>query len=255
MSTQITEEKQGIDSFVIRIIGCLSMLWSILSDSGIEGIHNEAIADCARWFSFTLFAFLLAQGIKHSSNKKMYFRRLFVFTVLSEVCYDLFCFGTPWNTEKQSVMLTVFISFLIMLLCSIVKDRLNNLIVSFFAIVVLSIGGINLANLIHCEFGTYGILISMLFYTSLDLSYPKLYQITLMGLYSFLVTTDTVIVLVIGNMQYSVPIAIFAIFALLITWLYNDRRGPNSLALKIVYYSMYPFFLLAVYLTKIILKS
>ncbi len=255
MKTQITEEKQGINSLIIRILACLSMLWSILCDSGLEFAANAAIANCARWFSYTLFAFLLAQGIQHSSNKKLYLRRLLVFTVLSEFCYDFYHFGTVWNIQKQSVMLTVFISFMIMLLCSIIKSRLNNLIVSACAIVGLTIGGINLANYLRCEFGTYGILIAMLFYTSLDISYPKLFQIAAMGLYAYLVTTDTVIILSLGNMQYSIPIAVFAIFALLITWLYNGTRGPNSLGLKIVYYSMYPLFLLAVGLMKILMKS
>ncbi len=255
MSTQITEEKRGISSFVIRIIACLSMFWSILSESGLEGVTNQGIADCARWFSYTLFAFLLAQGIRHSSNKKKYLSRMLVFTALSEVCYDFFHFGTVWNTKKQSIMLTLFISFFIMLLCSILKDRLNNLIVSIAAVVCLSIGGMNLANFLHCEFSQYGILIAMLFYTSLDLSYPKLYQISLMAFYAYTVTTETVIVLFIGNLQYSIPIAVFAIFALFLTWLYNDKRGPNSLGLKITYYSIYPLLLTVFGLVKILTKS
>ena len=235
--------KKGLSSFWLRIIAILAMIWSFAATSDNLGLKNSALSDCMMWFSYTIFAFLLAEGINHTTNSILYVRRFALFTVISEFAYDYYTFGTPFNMEKQSIMLTLFICLLIMLLCDYLKRRFRNTVVNMIAIVLTSIIAINITNLVHSEFGKYGVLIAMLFYSTYDLSYPKFFEIATMGLYSFYAKIDTIISVTVNGLQYTVPITVFAILGLLVTWFYNEKRGPNKLWIKIVFYFVYPLVL------------
>ena len=130
-----------------------------------------------------------------------------------------------------------------MLLCDYLKRRFRNTVVNMIAIVLTSIIAINITNLVHSEFGKYGVLIAMLFYSTYDLSYPKFFEIVTMVLYSFYAKIDTIISVTVNGLQYTVPITVFAILGLLVTWFYNEKRGPNKLWIKIVFYFVYPLVL------------
>ena len=130
---------RGLNSFWIRIIGIASMIWSFLTASDIAGIRNLALSDCMLWFSYTIFAFLLVEGVNNTSNRLLYFRRFIVFTVLSEFAYDLYRFGTFFNMEGQSIMLTLLICLAIMFICDYFKRRFRNLVLDIILIVALSI--------------------------------------------------------------------------------------------------------------------
>ena len=237
----------GISSFWIRMIGVASMIWSFVSSSYKLPFHNSAIADCMMWFSYTIFAFLLAEGVNKTSRRLLYLRRMFVFAVISEVAYDLYKYDKFFDNRGQSVMLTLFICLCVMLICDYFKRRFRNIVLDIILIFALSVAAINLCTKLNSEFGKYGIMIGMLFYTSYDLTYSKTFEIIVMAAYSFYAKIDTIITVTINGLQYTVPIAVFAILALFVTWLYNEERGPNKIAVKIIFYVIYPAVLLAFY--------
>lgn len=241
------KDNKGINALGIRIIAALAMLWSFLCSVKIPGLENSALADCMYWFSYTLFAFLLTEGVKNTSNRIMYIERFAVFTAVSEVAYDYYTYGTYWSTKGQSIMLTLFICLTVMLFCDYLARRFNNIVINLASIFILAVGAINLAAYLNCEFSKYGVLIAMLFFASRNVSYPKLMQIALMGYYTYMVSTDTIITITVNGLQYSVPIAVFAILALFVSWFYNKKRGANPMALKIIFYLIYPLMLFAFY--------
>ncbi len=238
----------GISSFWIRLIGIAAMIWSFTTASSKLPFHNSALSDCMMWFSYTIFAFLLAEGLNKTSNKLLYLRRFAVFTVVSEVAFDYYRFGTYFDMKEQSIMLTLFICLTFMIILDYIKRRFRNIVLDIIMIVVLSVAAMNLTNLAHSQFGKYGVLIAMLFYTSYDLTYPKTFEFAAMALYSFYAKINTIISVTVNGLQYTVPITIFAILALVVTWFYNEERGPNKIWLKILFYLVYPVCLMAFFL-------
>ena len=236
-------ENKGLNAFVIRIVAIIAMICSMYAQT-----NESKLADCLLWFSYTIFAFLMVEGINNTTNRLLYFRRMLVFTVLAEVPYDLFTFEKPWDISEQSIMLTLFIGFCICNICEYIRNKLNNSIINGVAVVVLTYLGIIAAQRLNAQFGKYGLLILMLFYVSYNLRYAKIFELALMLYYGFTVSTESVIDISINDIQYSIPIVAFAVLATFFTWTYNEKRGLNTFALKICFYLVYPVSLLAFYL-------
>lgn len=64
--------------------------------------------------SFPLFAYLLVQGFVCTGNYKQYLKRVGVFALLSEIPFDLVFSGAWINPGAQNVMLTLFISLVVL---------------------------------------------------------------------------------------------------------------------------------------------
>ncbi|MBQ1891072.1 MAG: conjugal transfer protein TraX, partial [Firmicutes bacterium] len=79
----------------------------------LTGVHEVDWPTYMLYFSFTIFAFLLIEGIKKTSNKYAYFRRIVLFTVISEIPHDLLICGNWWDVSRQSIMLSILIAFII----------------------------------------------------------------------------------------------------------------------------------------------
>lgn len=64
--------------------------------------------------SFPIFCFLLVEGFYHTSNRKKYALRLFLFACISEIPFDLCFRGKILEFSYQNVMFTLLIGFLTM---------------------------------------------------------------------------------------------------------------------------------------------
>lgn len=60
---------------------------------------------------FPIFCFLLIEGFFHTSSKKKYAIRLFLFALLSEFPFDYALFDSPVNLGYQNVFLLCFSDF------------------------------------------------------------------------------------------------------------------------------------------------
>ena len=172
-------------------------------------------------FSFPFFAYLLVEGVIHTSDFWKYFRRVLIFALLSEVPYDLCFFNETYDLTRQNPMFTLAIG----LLCMYFMQQFHRRsILKWFSVAVCCA----LAYAVKSDFGLFGVL-------GIALMYNFRKEKTLRIL-SGIATTALL------------SLDLYGIGALcyLLILLYNGDRG--HLSMKWFYYLYYPLHLTVFYL-------
>lgn len=106
-----------VNSLFLKIFGVITMtcdhfskLCSFMNITWInENLLN--IFDIIGRLSFPIFAFLIIEGMIHSSNKNKYLLRLFILSVVCDLCFYLFTsfyWGNPITTLFLGAMQFTF---------------------------------------------------------------------------------------------------------------------------------------------------
>lgn len=248
MADTVYKNRKGFNALILRLIAYAAMTFgysTLLSDN-----HEVDWPTYMLYFSFTIFAFLLIEGIKKTSNKYAYFRRIILFTIISEIPHDLLICGRWWDISRQSIMLSITIAFIIVNVAEIIKERFDNMILTLISTVVLCYLAGLVCELLNCEISYFGMAIVGIMYISSNVTYPRLLQLICFGLIVLYVAADNYFNIMVDGLYYSFPDKSFAMLGAIFTWLYNGKRGPNNLAVKIIYYAYFPLMLLVIWLIK-----
>lgn len=98
--------KQGLSQEGLKLIACVSMLVDHIGMLFLPGLGFRMIGRIA----FPIYCFLLVEGEHYTRNPKRYALRLAIGALLSELPYDLACYG-GWSWAHQSVMVTLLLGF------------------------------------------------------------------------------------------------------------------------------------------------
>ncbi len=101
--------------FGLKVMACLCMLIDHIGYCG--GIFWMRVIGR---LAFPIYAFLIANGYRHTRNVPRYMLRLFCAAVLSEPCFDRFVSDTWFDPAYQNVLWTLLLG----LMCLILKDWL-----------------------------------------------------------------------------------------------------------------------------------
>lgn len=179
--------------------------------------------------SFPIYAFLISEGIRHTSSKKRYLTRLFICGVISEPIYDLTFFGGLFIPQDQNIMFSLFLSAAIL---SVINKTENNRYISEYkknGIACASvIAGCILSEIFSMDYGAAGILTVIIFYYIKDRKAA--------GCLSVMNLTAL-------NNIYE----IFAVTAVPLIALYNGKKGKLQ-SNKYIFYAFYPMHILLIYL-------
>ena len=234
---QIGKKEFGISNFAIRILGIITMVAAVV---GYMKGYGYDWLEAFGWTSFTFFAFLLAEGVVHTTSKELYFRRFLLFTVIGEVLYTYYRTKAFWSAKFFSAMTTMFLGFIVILVTSILRKKYDNMVLDMIALGVLGYGAYWLADNFNFDFGGFGILIIIGFYIARVVTYTKITQAAVLFYISFFLSSNVLTYVSIGGIQYPVSSELFSMIALPFIWLYNDERGPNSIFLQILQYLAFP---------------
>ncbi|HPX70870.1 MAG TPA: TraX family protein [Bacillota bacterium] len=238
------KEKKGINSFALRTTAIAAMLCDFVWTYLVPG-QNWVMK--LEWFAFPLFAFLLSEGFRHSSNRPLYATRLVIFACLSEIPYNLMTAKALSFPRSQNVMMTLCLGLACMSLTHAARKKFGNVIVTGATAVLSTLGASALASGLGFEMGRCGIVIIMIFYIASGLKYAKLAQLAALAAFTAATASDHIVSPIIGEYRYVAPAQALSLLALILIWLYNGERGPNNLHLKRIFYFIYPLSCLAIY--------
>lgn len=202
---------------------------------------------CLGRMAFPIFAFLLAEGYRHTRDVRRYALRLLLGAVLSEIPFNLFYSGVAVYPFHQNVLWTFFIALVLMALLDGIRRRFRPV-----PAVLLS-GGAVLAGFL-LGYGTMvdyygvGVLTALVFYFFREKN-VRCFAGQLACLYILHVH-------ILGGYYYEYTIAGFqvhivqqglALLALVPIWLYRGRPGRGGRAFRAFCYLFYPAHMLALF--------
>ena len=198
----------GINANQLRVLAMFLMLLDHLWATLVPGNFWMTYLGRA---AFPIFAFQISEGFFHSSDRRRYAKRLFLFALLSEVPFDLIYGGTMLYPFHQNVMFTLLLG---LLACCVIDRARGERTARATLRGALSVAGILLLSLIGMvDYGWKGVMTVVAFYLLRDF-----------------------------------PTQGFAVLSLLPIWLYNGRRGGGGKALQYAFYAFYPAHMLVLYL-------
>ena len=117
-----------------------AMLWA--------GIAS--MAEVVGMTAISIYAYLLVQGVRHTSSMGKYALSVLVFALVSEVPYDLALYGKVWSWESQNTLWTVFIALIVLWMMKYVEGRGA---MTYVLSAVAALGGCLWTILFQCKFG------------------------------------------------------------------------------------------------------
>lgn len=237
-----------LSSNALKIIACACM---VTDHAGIVFMGNNCIMRAVGRLAFPIFAFLLVQGLLHTSNVRRYLLRLGIFALVSELPFDLAMHDTIWYPEAQNIFFTLTVGlFAIYALES--RDSIGRWRVE------IALAAALLAEFLRFDYGMAGVGIIIMFYlfdkerSSIsgkdggDMVHACPGADARTGLYyswkqnlEIVVLSSLVYILCLGMNQ------MYALLAMIPVNMYSGERG--RMKLKHFFYLFYPLHLLLIW--------
>lgn len=236
--------KKGISQEGLKIIACLSMLIDHIGYKIIYPIYsgvavlNEPralyrlylLCRCIGRISFPIFAFLLVEGMHHTSDRKKYALRLTWGAIMAEIPYNLMVSGEPFWMQ-QSVMVTLLLGFLAVM----AMEKCQSLAWK----PVATLPFVLLAEVFSVDYGWAGVVLLALFELSREMYSPNL-----MRLGGMVVLFHYMSSYVFRFGGFEIPMQVLGVLALPFIANYDGRKLTRSKAAQWGFYLFYPVHML-----------
>lgn len=207
--------------FQLKVLAIVTML---VDHTGAILFPQVTVLRMIGRLAFPIFAYMISEGLLHTSNVKRYFGRLFLFALISEVPFDLALWSTPFYPLRQNVFFTLVLGLAaIYFLDRYLKE--NSVIA-----VLLAASMALLAEAVNTDYGWFGVATVIIFYCFRNFRTRGVFVFTL---------------LLLGySLMYS-RLEIFAVGSCIAILLYNGQKGKWNW--KYFFYAFYPVHLLILY--------
>ena len=238
-----------MSSFLLKITAVITMLIDHIGDA--IGGQNSVYFNMIGRIAFPIFAYQTVQSYLHTKKLKRHLLKLAIFAIISQLPFSLFL-----STYFSGFTLNVLFTFLLGLITLFLYDKCENKILGFFIIILSS----TLSELLHLDYGAFGILLIFVFYyfeTEYKSKNIKIGNITLSS--KKLLMASIVIIMcfskyfnnIIETPSLSIYYILFSIFtslSLVFVLSYNKKEGPKA---KYFFYVFYPLHLIILYLISV----
>lgn len=208
-----------INASILKWIAVITML---IDHIGLVFLPEYEILRWIGRISFPIFAFLLCEGYKHTSNIWKYFLRLGIFAIISEIPYNICLYNQVFYPYSQNIFFELLLGLLVLYLIDkeyVIKGK-NFTIYCQILIVVLACVVSYFANF---SYKYVGILLIVIMYYIQE---------------HFLVFSLAAFVVYL--IPYGLVNAVFILLSLPLIYMYNGKLGISSKKLKWMFYAIYP---------------
>lgn len=155
-----------MSSNLLKLIACITMLADhtgyLMMANGIGDYDTALFLRLVGRISFPIFAFLIAEGFKHTKNAVFYTARLFIAGIISEIPYNICFRGELIYRGSLNVMFTFAIA-LVMLIFTDMCIKSSKKELRFLFILPL-FATCYFADSLAVDYGYFAILLVFLFY-------------------------------------------------------------------------------------------
>lgn len=192
--------------------------------------------------SFPIFAFFIAEGFFHTSNRKKYLLTLIIFAIISQIPYAM-CFGL----FKLNVLFTFVISISLLFLIDFIRDSKSSIEKILLIITIISILIIVtiFAYFDIFDYGICGVLLPIILYIFRDKNLCKYL------LFVFLMILLVLESIIPNGISIRTCIQLFSLFDIILLLMYNGDKG--RLNLKYLFYLTYPLHLIIIAIIQVII--
>lgn len=234
-----------LTSFGLHVIAMALMLcdhtWGTL-------LGNVRLLNDIGRIAYPIFAFMLAEGFRHTSNPKKYLIRLLLWGLVSEIPFDLITNGVFFYPFHQNVMWTFAIALIMMMGMEAVKKK-GRLWLTILGCTGLTLAGFLLGFATFVDYFGFGVLAVFVFYFFGKKTWwcllgqlVCLYYIFCEGLGGLCINVE-----LFGH-TFEIVQEGLALLALILIWLYKGRRGFHPKWFQYFCYAFYPVHMLLLYL-------
>jgi hypothetical protein len=176
--------------------------------------------------AFPIYCFLLVEGFMHTRDVKKYAMRLAIFSIISEIPFDLAFWSRLSYPGHQNVFFTLFLGLCAMSGMEYAKEHVQNQVACIIAQIAVCAVCMGAASFLATDYEAIGVFCIIIFYLY---RYNRLMQVVA-GCVVFC--------------TWELP----ALVAFIPIYFYNGKRGLN---IKYFFYAFYPVHLLLVYLVAV----
>lgn len=237
-----------MSALVLKIIACLTMLLDHIGY--VWGM--EPLRIIGR-LSFPIFAYLIYNGYRHTSSKLKYALRLAFFAIVSQIPFNLFCYGTLWYNNGN-----VFFTLLAALLClwSVDAMRRHKVLRWFCLLPALAVCCLYWSGIFVSDYGAKGILLILVFYFC-DRKGLGWKILAILGFFCaiyhsyILSSVKSLLMMLTGTPRVFLKLGdweitqAWSVFSLPLIFSYNGKKGPtprNKILAKITQLGFYLFY-------------
>lgn len=193
--------------------------------------------------AFPIFAFEIAEGYTHTSDKSKYLRNMLIFALISEIPYNLMMGGEIIGPFHQNVMFTFLLALAFLKLIDKVLARRFHLAIKVICIAGICVLSVITGTIAFVDYSGFGVLTVLIFYLAKLM--PKKYiemAVQFVGLWYINWVCLGGKVLIFSN-GFEFPEQGLALLSLVFIWLYNGEKsltGKSEKAFKYFCYWFYP---------------
>ena len=231
-------------SFHLKIIALITMF---IDHIGYVIFPNHFWLRYIGRIAFPIYAFLISEGLKKTSNIKKYLKNLLILAVTSEIFYDL-CFNKNISLfYKTNTVYTLFIASLSIYL----YNKNYNNITKYLSLLL----GLSISYILKTDYDILGVLLIFIFYFLHNKYQYLIYGIIWVNI-KYLSNISYILQYIFNKNIYlpniyvinSLGLYLFTIVPFLIIMFYNNKKG-NSL--KYIFYILYPLHLFILCIIKL----
>lgn len=224
----ISNNKFGLTSNNLKLIAAISMFFDHF---GMVFFPYSSIFRIIGRLAFPIYAFMIAEGCRHTRNKKRYFLTIALMATVFQLIY-FFVLGDIYQGILVTFSLSIAIIFSV---DSLIKSKsVQNWILMILVICAALFFGIAMPIIFEKEgfiidYGVFGIFLPVIIYFAPSKKSKLIFTAIFLAVMSI----------------FSNPIQWWALLSVLLLALYNGERGKRKM--KYFFYIFYPLHLVLIY--------